>query len=75
MMKTLINYYFVSLNIYQSNFCSNFFRKSKRSFNYFEQYLCLHGALRCNLFQLKTVANKEYEYIESINKPFFIVDG
>ena len=37
--------------------------------------MCLHGALRSDLFQLKTVANKEYEYIESINKSFFIVDG
>ena len=37
--------------------------------------MCLHGALRSNLFQLKTVANKEYEYIESINKPVFIFDG
>ena len=26
MMKALINYYFVSLKVYQSNLCSNFFR-------------------------------------------------
>ena len=44
MMKAIINYYFVSLKVYKSNLCSNFLRKSKCPFNYFEQ--CIYDQVQ-----------------------------